>query len=84
VKDNVAAVRLQFNELAHGLLNKPLLPVRSDGVCAARFLFAAAVALQGSINVIKINNEKVARAITGMSIHGEGCPAECGWPGMSG
>ncbi|MBR1188990.1 hypothetical protein JQ609_21545 [Bradyrhizobium sp. AUGA SZCCT0169] len=63
VQDNIAAVPLQIDEIAGTRFNEPLVPVRSDSVRAAQFFLVPAVALQGSIIGITINNEKVARAI---------------------
>jgi hypothetical protein len=63
VQDNIATVQLQIDEFAGRLFNEPLTPVRRNSVRAAQFLFTLAVALQGSIVGIQINNEKVARAI---------------------
>ena len=63
VDDNIAAVPLQVDEFAGRIFNEPLMPVGSDSVRAAQFLFAPALALQGSIVGITIDNEKVASTI---------------------
>jgi len=63
VQDNIAAVQLQIDEFVGGLFNEPLTPIRSDSSRAAQFVSADAIALQGSMIAITINNEKVARAI---------------------
>jgi hypothetical protein len=63
VQDNIATVQLQIDEFAGRLFNEPLTPVRSDSVRAAQFIFSPAVALQGSIIGIQIDNEIVARAV---------------------
>jgi hypothetical protein len=63
VEDNIAAVPLQIEEFASRLFNEPLMPIGSDSIRAEQFRSATAVASQGSIIGITINNEKVARAI---------------------